>query len=436
MKPQGVHAHEERLLDFAYGELQPTEAQRVEQHVQGCSRCSETLEGIRGVRLTMSRLPLQSAPDTGLDSLMAYAQQAARRSAAGPEPASRWWRRLMAPALGVAALSVFGIVVHQVNREVDLSPSLPKEAAQEKVIRREEKGVPAAPAPAPAAAPASPGVAQMHARFDEELRAAEQRASLNQKKKSPSKSKGLAEEADWSNAGSAGGFPGKKAVALDEDVSGLAGYEAKDSLTFKRGVASTGTGRSAPAMAQRAEPSAEPSLDDASEADALPRKPRDVEYEVPAQRISGSTARPVAVASSEDARQAPEHTQAAMASSPPPPAPAEAPEVPATKAEVEQKVRGKSVAPRPSPAELLRQAEVASRSGDRAQEAALLRGALSAGAQGAQRLQVLSRLCDAESALGRRRSAIEFCEQVVSEAPGSSEAGAAERLLERNIISE
>ena len=79
------------------------------------------------------------------------------------------------------------------------------------------------------------------------------------------------------------------------------------------------------------------------------------------------------------------------------------------------------------------QADVAFRSGDRAQEAAMLRGALSAGAQGAQRLEALSRLCDAEFALGNRQRAIDICKRVMMEGPDSNEARIAQRRLEREL---
>ena len=46
MKPQSLHAHEDWLLDFVYGELPPQEAQAVKSHLEGCSRCSELLAGI------------------------------------------------------------------------------------------------------------------------------------------------------------------------------------------------------------------------------------------------------------------------------------------------------------------------------------------------------------------------------------------------------
>ncbi|HEX8435719.1 anti-sigma factor family protein [Archangium sp.] len=454
MKPQGSHAHEDRLLDFAYGELPASEARVVEQHVQGCSRCSDALEGIRGVRTVMSRLPLQSAPDAGLESLLAYAQQSARRSAAGPEPAPRWWRRLLAPALGVAAMGVFGVVVQQVNRTVDLSPALKQEAAQEQLARQDvptskAKDLPAPAEPSPVAAAAAPmpeSVQQMNAQYDDQVR-----------KESP-KSVRRASKEDWSNAsaGSAGGFPEKKTAQLDDE-------DMRAPVKSKRGgMASAGkSALSVSTEEQRAESARD--ADDApadadksleAEAPASPPRSQVAQYvpPSPSQRISGSTTRAEpkgSSLSSDEMRSAPGRAQKPTAAPPPPPMAQALPPEPlpavgglaeerAAKAEVAQQPREKSAGPtRPvSPAELLRQAEVAHRSGDRAQEAMLLRGALSSGVQGAQRLGVLSRLCEAEFALGRQRSALEICKWVMSEAPGSSEAGMAQRRVESVLQSE
>lgn len=457
MKPQGAHAHEDRLLDFAYGELPPSEAQLVEQHVHGCSRCSEALDGIRGVRTSMSRLPLESAPDAGLESLLAYAQQSARRAAAGPEPAPRWWRRLLAPALSVAALSVFGVVVIQVNREVDLSPSLAqhKEAPREQTPGRAEKPVvadaSAAPAsPAPTSAPVPADIGKVHAQMDEEMRAATPVKPMPTKKAPPKKGVRPAMREDWSNlgAGSAGGFPDKK-VALYGD----------DTRESKRKRDATG-GRTLPSgsTAQRAEPASDALLAEAEPAAeyAGPTASQAVQYAPPEpkQTIRGSASRSAPVASKDSAedayaqQQAPGRAQVASAAPPPPPSPqyqppaasagpvAQAEGLESQKNEVAQKPAERAAARlSPSAAELMRQADVANRSGDWAQEVSFLRAALGAGVRGSQRVEVLSRLCDAEFALGRRQMAIEVCRRVMTEAPGSSAARMAQRRLERELQS-
>jgi hypothetical protein len=452
MKPQGSHAHEDRLLDFAYGELPPSEAQVMEQHVQGCSRCTEALDDIRGVRVTMSRLPLHSAPDSGMESLMAYAQQAARRSAAGPAPAARWWRRLLAPALGMAAVSVFGVVVLQVNREVDLSPALSKkESSRERIARQEPtsaKDLSAQPVSAAAPSPAAPSPAaqQMHEELDERFRAAEQRPAPA---KPQPKELRREEYADWSNAGagSAGGFPEKRSIT--------------QSVKTKRGTSSSGrTSLSVATSQPTAEPAPVEAPADAEESLAAGAAPVPGESQMaqyappssPAQRIIGSTSSRAAPKKSvasydDDAQPAPGRAEQPTAAPPPPPPLAQS-QAPATagasvrpegladkKEDAAQKVQEKSAGPKgmPSPTDLLRQADVANRSGDREQESMLLRAALSAGARGAQRVEALSGLCEAEFALGRERNALEFCKRVMAEAPGSSEARAAQRLLEREL---
>ncbi|WP_309888669.1 zf-HC2 domain-containing protein [Archangium sp.] len=444
MKPQGSHANEDRLLDFAYGELPPSEARVMEQHVLGCSRCSEALDGIRGVRTTMSRLPLHSAPEAGLESLLAYAQQAARRSAAGPEPAPRWWRRLLAPALSMAALGVFGIVVVQVNRSVDLSPTLTtkKEAPAEMAMRPEPaKNAPlpmtqAVPAAAAPSAP-SPETQVLHQQMDKRMQA-EMRTPPS--KKAP-KVMRRGEYSDWSNAGagSAGGFPDKK----------------EEAAKSKDGLASSGRTRNTLATAQpEAAPAGNVAPADAEEsrvAEAasapMPSAPQQVAQYTPpsspAPRAKSSASRTSSkgsMADADDVALAPGRDQLPMPAEPPPPPAAQAQGVEReAKADVvarKSEAKPATASSAPSPTELLRQADIANRSGDRAQESALLRGALSAGVRGSQRVETLSRLCEAELALGRRQNALEFCKRVMSEAPGSSEARVAQRLLERELASE
>ncbi|KFE66420.1 zf-HC2 domain-containing protein [Hyalangium minutum] len=132
MKPQALHAHEDRLLDFAYGELPPQEAQAVQSHLEGCTRCSELLAGIGGVRATMAQLPMEPAPDAGLESLLAYAQQAARNAAAGPAPKPVWWRRWLVPVMGVAAVCAFGVVSVTVNQNLHLKDEVASQSVQKK----------------------------------------------------------------------------------------------------------------------------------------------------------------------------------------------------------------------------------------------------------------------------------------------------------------
>src|SRR5262249_16606024 len=110
---QPAHRYEDKLLEFAYGELPDAEAKSVEAHVKGCARGAGQLEEIRGVRRQMSALAPQPAPDAGLESLLAYAQQAARRAQAGPEPkrgVRRWMFALVGGASMAAVLVAVGVV--------------------------------------------------------------------------------------------------------------------------------------------------------------------------------------------------------------------------------------------------------------------------------------------------------------------------------------
>src|SRR3990167_2268151 len=96
-----AHQYEDKLLEFAYGELPQHEADAVDAHVRGCTRCSQSLSEIRGVRATMAQLPMHSAPDAGLESLLAYAEQAAKRSSTRTAPSV--WKRFLMPLASMAA---------------------------------------------------------------------------------------------------------------------------------------------------------------------------------------------------------------------------------------------------------------------------------------------------------------------------------------------
>jgi hypothetical protein len=440
MKPQGAHAHEDRLLDFAYEELPPSEARVVEQHVQGCTRCSQTLAGIRGVRTTMARLSPEAAPDAGLDSLLAYAQQSARRSAAGPTPAPRWWRRLLAPALGVAALSVFGVVVVQVNRDVDLSPSFKKDLAS--------KYAPAVPAPqtpsAPATAPA-PEAAAKEEQSSEALRAAE-RAPSPSKKAMSAEAVRRQERSRMldPSPGGAGGFPEKKAdLDSEADESALAGSVGQELAKSKvRKAPGKGAGlqdyaaqEGAPAAyAQKEEPVAK----QAPAGDAYADRARDknalnkdslnddavTSYSSPAQVASAAPPPPPASNSS---------VSSLTGSASGPSSQGRGMSLPKPAAVAQQPQEPQAMRKSPTSAELLRQADIAYRSGDRVQEVAFLRAVLGTGVQGAQLVDVLSRLCEAEFAAGHQQNGLEVCKRVMQLAPGSSESRMAQRTLAREL---
>jgi hypothetical protein len=158
MKP-ATHQYEDKLLELAYGELPAHEASAVEGHVRGCARCTEALNEIRAVRSAMGQLPMVEPPEAGLESLFAYAEQAARRNAAGPAPQATWWRKLIAPLGVVTALGIVAIVGVRVLNEKE-GGELPRRdeiavTAQSKVALEAAPSAPAAPAvvPEPEAAP-------------------------------------------------------------------------------------------------------------------------------------------------------------------------------------------------------------------------------------------------------------------------------------------
>lgn len=119
-----VHQYEDKLLEFAYGELPANEQQAVESHLRGCAKCTQALAEIRQVRSVMQALPAQSAPDAGLESLLAYAEQTAKRNAEAQRPARSPWSRWIMVLSSAAALTVAGVVAFRASQEFE-----PKEAA-------------------------------------------------------------------------------------------------------------------------------------------------------------------------------------------------------------------------------------------------------------------------------------------------------------------
>jgi len=75
-----THPDDDRLLELAYGEAPTAEARTLRQHVDGCARCRQVLEGIAEVRSAFRSVPAEPAPERGLESLLAYGEQAAARA--------------------------------------------------------------------------------------------------------------------------------------------------------------------------------------------------------------------------------------------------------------------------------------------------------------------------------------------------------------------
>ncbi|MFY1832251.1 zf-HC2 domain-containing protein [Myxococcus fulvus] len=456
MKPQNLHAHEDRLLDFAYGELSMSDAQAVESHLQGCVRCTQALDDIRGVRVTMSQLSEEPAPDAGLESLLAYAQQSARRAAAGPEPKPSRWRRWLLPVVGLASVGTLGIVSFMAVSPELTRPDLKQ--AEARAMKAEPTSVAAPPpptagmAPAPAAAAAYADSAPV---VDGERKLAEDRLMQETRERNEfgERQNQRARRADdWDQNGSGGGIgsvsPREASRSKSKGAPSLPTASipvtpkaaprdlekrasASDELEAPRGkVARREPLRLGGSSAAKKESSA--ALDDES--------PAGVAWEeaegAPAME---SAAEPLPQAVVAQAPPAPPKDDAASDRSlasragPAPTKPQEVSPVMRPKspkaASAAPEAAKEDKAQRPSVRELSLKAEAAFREGDRAREAGLLNLALNAGASGTERMGLLNRLCDAELALGRRREGLAACRQVIQESPGSSAAQAARRRL-------
>ncbi|MBN8471253.1 zf-HC2 domain-containing protein [Corallococcus exiguus] len=464
MNAQNAHAHEDRLLDFAYGELPASEAHVLEQHVQGCARCTKALADIRGVRTTMAQLSSEPAPDAGLESLLAYAQQSARRAAAGPEPKPSRWRRFLLPAVGLATVGTFGVLTLTVSENLDLSPNLSQRAPSPAMVaakqesQTREKSAPSAVAPAPSSATmevdvpegASDALAAAPAPGEMEINRNQMEA------KAQRKGTAAARPSDWMNAGSGGGLlerranaeaPKKKMskavrdaeeefAALEQATAGaplmepppreeqaLDGYLAKDESAPRR---------SAGKLSDKAPGSKGDSLRMGETAYG-----RGLISDGDDEVAAGAAPPPPAVASAPVVQAAPMAPSAvgsiggAMPPSTPPglsnakPKQESARAEPAKPASMEKSVSKEAMTAR----DLSAQAQAAANQGDRAREAQLLRAALAAGASGSERLALLSRLCESESVQGRTQEAAAICGQIITEAPGSSAAQLAQRRL-------
>ncbi|MBS2030871.1 MAG: zf-HC2 domain-containing protein [Deltaproteobacteria bacterium] len=93
----------EHLLDYAYGELSGAPLAELEKHLPGCERCQADLAALKGTRRVMASLAPVPAPAGGLDSLLAYAEQQAKRQ---QKPARPKWLGWLMGAVPVAAAVV------------------------------------------------------------------------------------------------------------------------------------------------------------------------------------------------------------------------------------------------------------------------------------------------------------------------------------------
>ena len=187
MRPQvPAHPEDDRLLELAYGELPASEARALRQHVDGCARCRGVLDGIAQVRTAFRSAPTEPAPERGLESLLAYGEQAAARARS-----RRGGLRILGLLSAAAALAVAWLVLPAPQKQAEsvarvTAPSardtlaqaeLPRAPVQGDRARDEEKGAAAPAATKPAAPPAEPLLAKKERGVVEEQAAPGRRAS-------------------------------------------------------------------------------------------------------------------------------------------------------------------------------------------------------------------------------------------------------------------
>jgi hypothetical protein len=112
--PVPTHPDDDRLLELAYGEAPASEARVLRQHVDGCARCRKVLEGIAEVRSVFRSVPAEPAPERGLESLLAYGEQAAARARS-----RRGGLRILALLSAATAFALVWLVLPSPQRQSD-----------------------------------------------------------------------------------------------------------------------------------------------------------------------------------------------------------------------------------------------------------------------------------------------------------------------------
>lgn len=498
-----VHQYEDKLLEFAYGELPQHEADAVDAHVRGCARCSQSLAEIRGVRATMAQLPMQAAPDAGLDSLLAYAEQAAKRNAETQVKPSLF-RRFLMPLASVMALATVGVVAWRANQEFDTSPAAAaadakaeeyergRQQAQAKdsldssegkkageaeqgdtykAIAQAQKKNEAPPttavtekpteqpqlaagpqqanddeAAATGEAPRDPDTNNKLGKLEAAKRDAPQattRSSVSKTKAAPREPvKDLPQE-DWSNAAQRGGLrenwsdgaqggarkEEKKAIANSPEPEKAEPPKPEPKPQDKAAIFGLGTGStSAPGGGL-----AGSGLGDLGTADGKKQRAKVAkEEEAPAPVVAAAPTTPAAVPSSAPApspKKAPAKGSLSIGSmgrsSTATPSVDEDTSLEATDSvRVDNDAKFTERRRQAAVTQSLESARVASNQGDRMSEVKLLLEALKNGPTGYQKVETLKRLCDAFEALGEYDRADPYCDQLLSEFPGTAAAQA------------
>ncbi len=112
--PVPTHPDDDRLLELAYGEVPASEARALRQHVDGCARCRKVLDGIAEVRTAFRSIPDEPAPEKGLESLLAYGEQAAARARS-----RRGGLRILALLSAATAFAVVWVMLPGQSRRSD-----------------------------------------------------------------------------------------------------------------------------------------------------------------------------------------------------------------------------------------------------------------------------------------------------------------------------
>ena len=414
MNPASHHP-EEKLLDYAYDELSAAESKTVEAHVRSCPQCADSLTSMKRVRQTMSQLPIVPAPSKGLDSLRAYAEQAAERARARANR-SRGWMQWLVPVTGIAALSVVLVISTNVIR---MGHSTGPSESGSPVVVEPHRALPPEPSDqAPSSGVVAASEPPRGETASQENAAFEKRPNVN--------SEPLAKRAiSVPPAKAAEGKPSAQGVAAspapapayDLSERRVAAEEARNSdrkdqakqwaIAPPKGEhGNDATGRadgrdSAERMQSRTVGSVSGVLGGAVRQPALDDK-QPVAKGMEGGVVGGAPGGVVGGIAEHEAVADEGHAAASARKSA---------ALPAAPAAVSNSLNV--------------QAAEARKTGDREQEVELLRQALASGARGQDRAHLLGQLCDALDALKRHAEADSACNDLIREFPNSDEAKAA-----------
>ncbi len=408
------HSYEDKLLDYAYGELPETEASSVRSHVESCPTCKAALAHIETVRTAMKTMPMEPAPDAGLESLLAYADQAARRSAAGSGRARAGWRRWLGPMTAISAVaSVAAVVVLVGGNAKNLAPAasdaLSGQPSNELAAPRDADARAAqgfnnkqirnfAPSPRPETADDLGAPPELSTRREQKARADKAMADSKENAVAGLRASPMApaeaDEASSAVRGEGASLSGKMA--------------AKDARPPAPSPASPSVTEAEAKVAKYAEPSrAAQNLADygrsasngsgAAQSERLAEKPSTLSL--------GAKAGPVPAAAA-----------------PPPPVAQATLEAAAPAAKAVGAATAQALAPDETPARQVALARDARKQGDRDAEVEHAQRALVLGATGETRQAALAALCVALDDLGRVSEADKACASLMAEFPSSPEA--------------